>query len=320
MNMLEQYPLYLYFFSVFSATVLFYKWVTHRETALKNPPPSPPKLPIIGNLHQIGPYPHISLRALAEKYGPLMLLKFGSVPVLVVSSADAAREILKTHDLVFSDRPNSNVSNKIFYNRRDVGFSRYSEYWRQVKNICVTQLLSTKRVHSFHNAREEEVALFIQKIKNSHSKTVNLSDMISELTSNVLFRVALGGKCESRHKWNSYKIVIGKILDMLAYSRSMEDFFPFLGWVDWLNGLNGKVEKAANEVDTFLESVLRDHAGTNASNNGYANKDFVSILLDIHNTDTGSPIDKECIKALILVSNEISLLYLDIIECRSLPS
>ena len=288
---------YLYYFPVFAATlVLFYKWViTNRNTTQKKPPPSPPRLPIIGNLHQIGPYPHASLRVLAKKYGPLMLLKFGSVPVLVVSSADAAREILRTYDLVFSDRPISNVSNKIFYYGRNVGFSRYSEYWRQVKSICVTQLLSTKRVHSFHNAREGEVALFLQNIRDFHSKTVNLSEMISQLTNNILFRVVLGGKSDSPHKWNySYKIVVKKILDMLAYSHSMGDFFPYLGWVDWLSGLNGKVEKAANEVDTFLESVVRDHA---AATDGCANKDFVSILLDI-----GSPIDKECIKAIILVS------------------
>ncbi|WOG85180.1 hypothetical protein DCAR_0104368 [Daucus carota subsp. sativus] len=277
---------YLYYFPVFATT--------NRNTTQKKPPPSPPRLPIIGNLHQIGPYPHVSLRALAKKYGPLMLLKFGSVPVLVVSSADAAREILRTYDLVFSDRPISNVSNKIFYYGRNVGFSRYSEYWRQVKSICVTQLLSTKRVHSFHNAREEEVALFLQKIRGSHSKTVNLSEMISQLTNNILFRVVLGGKSDSPHKWNySYRIVVKKILDMLAYSHSMGDFFPYLVWFDWLSGLNGKVEKAAYEVDAFLESVVRDHHA--ATDDGCANKDFVSILLDI-----GSPIDKECIKAVIL--------------------
>nr|AKJ23355.1 CYP71AJ25 [Thapsia garganica] len=299
MKMLEQYHLYVYFFSLISATIFLYKWLTLRKTALKNLPPSPPTFPIIGNLHQIGPDPHISLRALAEKFGPLMLLKFGSVPVLVVSSADAAREILKTHDLVFSDRPISSVANRLFYNGRDVAFALYSEYWRQVKSMCVTQLLSSRRVHSFHNVREEEVALLIRNIEYPPSKIVNLSDLLAELTQNVVCRVALGRKYESGDKGNSYKILLGEIMELLGYSRSMGDFFPLLGWVDWLNGLKAKVEKAANEVDTFLEGVLRDHPSTVASNNGYANKDFVSILLEIQNTDAGSSMDKDCIKALI---------------------
>lgn len=56
-----------------------------------NLPPSPPKLPIIGNLHQLGTLPHRSFQSLSHKYGPLMMLKLGQTPTLVVSSADVAR-------------------------------------------------------------------------------------------------------------------------------------------------------------------------------------------------------------------------------------
>ena len=62
------------------------------------PPPSPPALPIIGHLHLVGDLPHVSLCSLAAKHGGLMLLRFGTVPNLVVSSACAARLIMQTHD------------------------------------------------------------------------------------------------------------------------------------------------------------------------------------------------------------------------------
>ena len=200
------------------------------------------------------------------------------------------------------------VSSRLFYNGRDVTFSRYSEYWRQVKSLCVTQLLSTKRVHSFQNIREEEVALLIQSIEYPHSKIVNLSELLVELTRNVLYRGTLGSKDESGHEGISYKTLLGEVTDMLGYSRSVGDFFPLLGWVDWLNGLKGKVEKTAIEVDTFLEGVLRDHPSNTASNNSHANKDLVSFLLEIQKT-VASSIDKESIKALIWVSNSLFLRY-----------
>ncbi|WVZ09844.1 hypothetical protein V8G54_014374 [Vigna mungo] len=49
----------------------------------------------IGNLHQLGTLPHRSLQHLSRKHRPLMFLQLGSIPNLVVSSADMAKEIFK---------------------------------------------------------------------------------------------------------------------------------------------------------------------------------------------------------------------------------
>ncbi|KAF2298773.1 hypothetical protein GH714_027277 [Hevea brasiliensis] len=68
-------------------------------------PPGPPALPIIGNLHMLGKLPHRSLHQLAKKYGPIMSMRLGSVPAIVVSSPQAAELFLKTHDLLFASRP-----------------------------------------------------------------------------------------------------------------------------------------------------------------------------------------------------------------------
>jgi hypothetical protein len=125
-------------------------YVFKRSRSVKpNLPPSPPKLPIIGNLHQLGTLPHRSLQALSNKYGPLMFLYIGSAPTLVVSSAEMAREMMKTHDIIFSNRPQSIAAKILLYGCKDVGFSPYGEYWRQARKISVLELLSIKSVQSF---------------------------------------------------------------------------------------------------------------------------------------------------------------------------
>ncbi|GMN56906.1 hypothetical protein TIFTF001_027715 [Ficus carica] len=79
-----------------------------------NLPPSPPRFPIIGNLHQLGTHPQRSFRALSDKYGPLMLIHIGQTPTLVVSSADMLREIINNHDIVFSSRPEMTAANLLY--------------------------------------------------------------------------------------------------------------------------------------------------------------------------------------------------------------
>ena len=63
-------------------------------------PPGPKPWPIIGNLNLKGSHPPKSLHILAQKYGPIMQLKFGSFPVVVASSAEMAKEFLVTKKLV----------------------------------------------------------------------------------------------------------------------------------------------------------------------------------------------------------------------------
>jgi hypothetical protein len=78
-------------------------------------PPSPWALPVIGHLHHLaGALPHRALRDLARRHGPLMLLRFGEVPVVVASSPATAREIMKTHDVDFATRPVGPMLRRVF--------------------------------------------------------------------------------------------------------------------------------------------------------------------------------------------------------------
>ncbi|CAL5327334.1 unnamed protein product [Camellia sinensis] len=287
------------------------KWLlstTTTTTTKKNLPPSPPKLPIIGNLHQLGLYPHRSLLSLSKLHGPVMLLHLGSSPAVVVSSAAAAKEITKTHDLIFSNRPEFRINRKLLYDLKDVSVAPYGEYWRQLKSIFVLQLLSTKRVQSFRPAREAETTNmlnFIEKscISSPSSPPLNLSEMFSWLTSDVVCMAAFGKKYRVGERGEKFQKLLREFVGLVG-GFDVGDFIPWLGWVSRLSGKDGEVDRVAKELDEFLDSVVQEHEDRMVECGGESdesNEDFVDTMLKIQRDNKSSvTIDRDSIKALLL--------------------
>ncbi|XP_065874495.1 cytochrome P450 736A117-like [Euphorbia lathyris] len=278
------------FFLALSFLLILLKWSSFSGKKSGLAPPSPPTFPIIGNLHQLSLHPQRSLQKLAEIYGPIMLLHLGSVPALIISSADMAREIMKTHDIIFSDRPQSKLLKILVYDQKDIAVAPYGEYWRQMKSITVVHLLSNKRVQSYKNVREEEANLMIEQIKSS-SSPVNLSKIMANTTNDIVCRVALGKKYGER-RFRDLSSALG-IFDV-------GDFIPWLGWVSSAKGLYAKAEKVAKNMDEFLDKVVDEHLAKDNWKAESRNKDFVDVLLWIQKENiAGFPIDKTSIKAII---------------------
>ena len=229
-------------------------------------PPGPPGLPFTGNLLQIQTAkPHKFLWKLSQKYGPLMSLSLGSVPVLVISSAGMAKEALKIHDLVFSGRPASVGRQKLSYNRKDIGSSPYSDYWREMREICVLQLFSHKRVQSIQTIRVEEISSMIGTISNlsSSSQLVDLRALIMSLTSTVICRVAFGKRYdEEGHKRKQFDQLLQESQAMIGGFFFL-DYFPSLSWIDRLSGMLPRLEKNFNELDLFYEELIEEHLNPN---------------------------------------------------------
>ena len=249
-------------------------------------PPSPPKLPIIGNLHQLGTLPHRSFGALSRKYGPIMFLQLGQTPTLVVSSVDIAKEVYKTHDVAFSNKPQTTAVKIIMYGCMDVAFSPYSEEWRQKRKICVLELLSIKRVRSFQSIREEEVAAMLGAIREACSASkgpscVNLSEILIETSNDIMSRCVLGRKYDNSDGGISFGELGRRMMKHLA-TFTVGDFFPLLGWVDVLSGQIPEFKDTFRALDAFYDQLIAERRRM-MKKEGYQphNKDFLDTLLQI---------------------------------------
>ena len=113
-------------------------------------PPSPVALPIIGHLHlALGRLPHQTLAKVADRYGPILYLRFGYKRSLLVSSAEIARECLKTNESCFLDRPQRANFDYLTYGGADFSVAPYAPFWKFMRKLTVSKLLGASIMEVF---------------------------------------------------------------------------------------------------------------------------------------------------------------------------
>ncbi|KAG9443053.1 hypothetical protein H6P81_018907 [Aristolochia fimbriata] len=277
-------------------------------------PPGPWQLPVIGSIHHMNSksgqtLPHHTLRDLAKKYGPLMHLQMGEVPLVVASTAEAAKEIMKTHDLNFATRPEMPTIKYISYGYTDIVFAPYGAYWRQMRKICMLELLALKRVESFRFIREEEVLRmlhYINDVSCSTNSPVNLTRMFYSLTNNIAARAAFG----FRSKYIDMFLSAIKDATRAASGFSVVDLFPSSKLLLWITGMKDKLEKNHKELDHIISDILAEcrHRNNSKKRSETANigvrevdENFIETFLRLQqHGNLEVPITDNNIKAVVL--------------------
>ncbi|XP_073138544.1 strychnine-11-hydroxylase-like [Henckelia pumila] len=275
-------------FSIFFLYKLF-KHKNINKTGLL--PPGPKGFPIIGNLHQIDPAcPHLSLYDLAKKYGPLMWMKFGSRAAIVVSSARVAKLALKNNDMALSGRPKLVGLNKVTYNGSDITASSYNESWKEMRKIGLLHLFGAKQVVSFRPVRKEEVSSMIRNMinKSNSNELINLSRAAFLLTNGFICRAGFGKKYDEEGE-RSFNELFIETQEMLA-GFFVGDYFPSLGWIDKLSGMNSKLDKVFRDFDMLCQELIDDHLDPKRPKS--LNDDILDLLIRLKQDET-SPVHLE---------------------------
>ncbi|XP_031131124.1 premnaspirodiene oxygenase-like [Ipomoea triloba] len=273
----------------------------------KKLPPGPWRLPFLGSMHHLyggaASSPLRRLRDLAQKYGPLMHVQLGQVCAVVVSSPDMAKSVLKTHDLAFASRPKMLLADIVSYNSSDIVFCPYGDYWRQMRKICVVEVLSTRNVQGFSTIRRQEVSRLLDFIRLSGGRPVNLTEKVFQFTSSMTCRSAFG--CVFKEQ-DEFIALIKEVLILLG-GFDVADIFPSLKFLHGLSGMKRKILRVHNRIDAIVENVIGDHrrqkktltAGKKVDTGG--SEDLIDVLLRMMDTHDGFqfPITIQNVKAIV---------------------
>ncbi|KAA3488763.1 isoflavone 2'-hydroxylase-like [Gossypium australe] len=300
--------------SIFLFALVFKSIVQKRPTP-RNLPPSPPALPIIGHLHLLKEPFHRTLHQLSQKYGPILLLQFGTRKVLIVSSASAAEECFTNNDIIFANRPQMLAGKHLNYNYSTIGLAPYGDYWRNLKRLTTVELFSTSRLAMFAGIRQEEVQLLLKELFLASTRKpakVELSSKLMDLVFNIILWMIAGkryyGQDVVDKKAMEFRDIMKEATELHG-STNLNDFFPVLQWVDF-QGVERKMKGTMKKLDKFLQFLLEEHremradsthqsSGSSDASNKATKTTLIDVMLSLQQTEPEFYTD-ETIKGTIL--------------------
>jgi cytochrome P450 len=297
------YPHYLLLAAILVLPVLLLKLRPRRPNGA-NLPPGPWQLPVIGSMHHlVGALPHCAMRDLARRLGaPLMLLRLGELHVVVASSANAARAVLRTHDAALATRSLTATIRALSIDGFGVVFAPQGEHWRQLRKLCVTELLSARRVRSLRSSREAEAAALVASVASlsaSASEPVNVSSLLATYVTDTAVRAVAGDRM--RHRDVFLECVDEGI--KVSAGFTLADLFPSSRLARALSGMARRAELQGVKMSGIMDDVLEEHrARRSATGAGDEEEDIVDVLLRLQ-TDGGLhvPLETGTIRAVINV-------------------
>ncbi|XP_038697128.1 cytochrome P450 93A3-like [Tripterygium wilfordii] len=295
---------YIVLFLVWLVSMIVVRAILNKIRTSNHLPPSPMALPIIGHLHLLGSLPHQALHKLSLRYGPLMHILLGSVPCLVVSSPEMAKEFLKTHENSFSDRPKTAAVDYLTYGSVDFSFAPYGPYWKFMKKICMSELLGGRTLELLLPVRREEIRrflLFILKKANA-GETVDVAAQLMRLTNNVVSRMLMSERCsDNEDEADGVRKLVQDVVELTG-KFNLSDYIWFCKNLD-LQGFGKRLKQVRDRFDLMVVRIIEEHilARKMRKSGGGEVRDLLDILLDISEDESSEmKLTRENIKAFIL--------------------
>ncbi|KAL1538941.1 geraniol 8-hydroxylase-like [Salvia divinorum] len=240
-------------FGLLFAIILFHGIQTARLRG-KNLPPGPGPLPVIGNLHLLGPHPHKSLARLANMHGPLMLLRLGSKNTVVVSSADVAKQVLQKHDLAFSSRTVPDALHAHDHFKYSVVWMPVSSRWRSLRKAMTSNIFSASRLDANQHLRTRKVEDLIAYCQTADVVDVGRAAFRTTLNAltNTIFSIDLADPISDSA--GEFKEIVSGIMEEAGKPNPV-DFFPFLAIFDPL-GIRRRLSVYFGKVIDIFSSLI----------------------------------------------------------------
>lgn len=249
----------------------------------------PTGYPIWGNIPQIRENAAEKYRQWSLKYGPVYQVQLGNVPILVVNSAEKAKEVFLTNSRATSSRPMFHTFHKVVSSTAGftIGTTPMNESLKRRRKAAATAL-NRNAVNTYMPHIDLETEEFVREcyeIGQAGKVAIDPMPIVQRMSLNMSLTLNWGARIDSIND-PLFKEII-EVEELISHTRSTTD-----NWQDYVPLLRWNIFKKADKT----------HMGTRARRDVYITK--MNKELD---EKMAKGTHKPCIQANVLSDPEAKL-------------
>ncbi|WCJ35348.1 GA requiring 3 [Euphorbia peplus] len=242
--------------------------------------PEVPGWPLIGNLLQLKEKkPHKMFTRWAEIYGSIYSIRTGASTVIVLNSADVAKEAMVTRYASISTRNLSKALAVLTQDKCMVATSDYNDFHKLVKRYILTSVLGPNAQKRHRGHRDTLIdnisSQFHAHTKSFSAQAVNFRKIFEPELFGVSLKEALGTDVQSvfveelgttLSRDEIFKVLVLDPMDG-AIDVDWREFFPYLRWVpnkSW----ETKIEQMHFRRQAVMNALIKEQKKRIASGQG----------------------------------------------------
>uniref|UniRef100_F6TS80 unspecific monooxygenase n=1 Tax=Ciona intestinalis TaxID=7719 RepID=F6TS80_CIOIN len=237
--------------------------------------PYPRGLPIIGNIHQMGNFPHVKLTEWSKQFGDFYRIKMGRYDALVVNGHEniSNRNCLAKKSAAFAGRPPFETS-KLIEEGLSISFSNYSPEWERQKQCTIKALKLYTSGSDKRSTMEETVSSHAKQLAEDLINSADQQGLVGDLHDTVIYSTTSVSStiCFGRSFTRQDPELKEFLRNFQSFDKAMGasqiiNFWPFLKYFPVLGKSFRNLKTYMDQYWNFTLSMLEQHWDTYVPNN-----------------------------------------------------
>lgn len=256
---------FLFALYALASCIVGYVAVTELQRAKARIPgfKGPSGIPIIGNIHQIRVNAAEQYRLWAQKHGPVYQIMLGNIPVIVVNSAAAARELFGANAQALSSRPEFYTFHKVVSSTAGttIGTSPFSESLKRRRKGAASAL-NKPSIMTYIPHIDTETRAFVREFLEygaAGTKSVDPMPMIQRLSLSLALTLNWGTRIASQSDtlFDEICYVEEEVSKFRSTTGNLQDYIPILR-LNPFNAGSAKAKDMRRRRDVYLKKLNKD--------------------------------------------------------------